>query len=119
MATLTWLAVYAATGGIDFIIQAWLLSRRRRHDAATGDPIRPAWTNEADTPPDVTRCASQSRSADAPSRPRFDRTTTSTGVEGDRGGRWSEQVPSIAMARSIWSGTISFGHTAIFPHQNR
>jgi hypothetical protein len=25
----------------------------------------------------------------------------------------------IPMARSIWSGSINFGHIAIFPHQNR
>ena len=28
------LAVYAATGGVDFLIQAWLLARRRRRPAA-------------------------------------------------------------------------------------
>jgi uncharacterized membrane protein HdeD (DUF308 family) len=27
---LGWLAIYAATGGVEFIIQAWLLARRRR-----------------------------------------------------------------------------------------
>jgi hypothetical protein len=27
---LSMLAIYAATGGIDFVIQAWLLARRRR-----------------------------------------------------------------------------------------
>jgi hypothetical protein len=25
----------------------------------------------------------------------------------------------LPLARSIWSGTISFGHIAIFPHQVR
>jgi hypothetical protein len=30
---LSMLAIYAATGGIDFIIQAWLLARRRRRPA--------------------------------------------------------------------------------------
>jgi hypothetical protein len=28
------LAIYAATGGVDFVIEAWLLARRRRHLAA-------------------------------------------------------------------------------------
>jgi len=28
-------------------------------------------------------------------------------------------VPSTNMARSIWSGTISFGHIDNIPHQNR
>ena len=32
---LSQLAIYAATGGIDFIIEAWLLGRRRRHLAAS------------------------------------------------------------------------------------
>ena len=31
---LSMLAIYAATGGIDFILQAWLLARRRRRLAA-------------------------------------------------------------------------------------
>jgi hypothetical protein len=30
---LSMLAVYAATGGIDFLVEAWLLARRRRHVA--------------------------------------------------------------------------------------
>ena len=29
------LAIYAATGGADFLIEAWLLARRRRHDGET------------------------------------------------------------------------------------
>jgi uncharacterized membrane protein HdeD (DUF308 family) len=29
------LAIYAATGGAEFLIQAWLLARRRRHDLET------------------------------------------------------------------------------------
>jgi uncharacterized membrane protein HdeD (DUF308 family) len=33
------LAVYAATGGIDFVIQAWLLARRRRRLAEPAGPI--------------------------------------------------------------------------------
>jgi uncharacterized membrane protein HdeD (DUF308 family) len=28
---LSMLAIYAATGGVDFVIEAWLLARRRRH----------------------------------------------------------------------------------------
>jgi hypothetical protein len=28
------LAIYAAGGGIDFLVQAWLLSRRRRRGVA-------------------------------------------------------------------------------------
>jgi hypothetical protein len=28
---LSMLAIYAATGGVDFIIEAWLLARRRHH----------------------------------------------------------------------------------------
>jgi uncharacterized membrane protein HdeD (DUF308 family) len=31
---LSMLAIYAAGGGIDFLVQAWLLARRRRHLAA-------------------------------------------------------------------------------------
>ena len=31
---LSMIAVYAATGGLDFIVEAWLLARRRRHLAA-------------------------------------------------------------------------------------
>jgi len=31
---LNMLAIYAAGGGIDFVVQAWLLARRRRHLAA-------------------------------------------------------------------------------------
>jgi uncharacterized membrane protein HdeD (DUF308 family) len=31
---LTMIAVYAATGGVDFLIEAWLLARRRRQHAA-------------------------------------------------------------------------------------
>ena len=31
---LNMLAIYAAGGGIDFIVQAWLLARRRRRPAA-------------------------------------------------------------------------------------
>jgi uncharacterized membrane protein HdeD (DUF308 family) len=35
---LSMLVVYAATGGIDFVVQAWLLARRRHHlaDPAVG-----------------------------------------------------------------------------------
>ena len=29
------IAIYAATGGADFLIEAWLLARRRRHDGET------------------------------------------------------------------------------------
>jgi hypothetical protein len=28
------LAIYAATGGVEFVVQAWLISRRRRHVTA-------------------------------------------------------------------------------------
>jgi hypothetical protein len=36
---LSMLAIYAATGGADFVIQAWLVARRRRRavDAPHGD----------------------------------------------------------------------------------
>ena len=30
---LSMLAIYAATGGVDFVVEAWLLARRRRHQA--------------------------------------------------------------------------------------
>jgi hypothetical protein len=33
------IAVYAAAGGIDFVIEAWLLARRRRHQAAPAGPV--------------------------------------------------------------------------------
>jgi hypothetical protein len=33
------LAIYAATGGTDFLIQAWLLVRRRRRLASPAAPI--------------------------------------------------------------------------------
>ena len=36
---LSMLAIYAATGGTEFVIQAWLLARRRRRSATTPDPI--------------------------------------------------------------------------------
>jgi hypothetical protein len=32
------LAIYAATGGIEFVIQAWLLTRRRRRLANAAVP---------------------------------------------------------------------------------
>jgi uncharacterized membrane protein HdeD (DUF308 family) len=35
---LNMLAIYAAGGGIDFLVQAWLLARRRRH-LATAEPV--------------------------------------------------------------------------------
>ena len=35
---LGWLAIYAATGGVEFIIQAWLLARRRRRLTAVPTP---------------------------------------------------------------------------------
>jgi hypothetical protein len=33
------LAIYAATGGTEFVIQAWLLARRRRRLANTATPV--------------------------------------------------------------------------------
>ena len=36
---LSMLALYAATGGTEFVIQAWLLARRRRRAATTAGPI--------------------------------------------------------------------------------
>ena len=33
------IAVYAATGGVEFVIQAWLLARRRRRLAGPAAPI--------------------------------------------------------------------------------
>jgi len=36
---LRWLAIYAATGGVEFVIQAWLLARRRRRLATHADPV--------------------------------------------------------------------------------
>jgi hypothetical protein len=33
------LAIYAATGGIEFIIRAWLLARRRRRLANAAAPV--------------------------------------------------------------------------------
>jgi uncharacterized membrane protein HdeD (DUF308 family) len=36
--SLSMLAIYAAGGGIDFVVQAWLLARRRRR-VATADPV--------------------------------------------------------------------------------
>jgi hypothetical protein len=33
------LAIYGATGGTEFVIQAWLLARRRRSLASTADPV--------------------------------------------------------------------------------
>ena len=36
---LSMLAVYAATGGIDFIIRAWLLARRRDRLATPARPV--------------------------------------------------------------------------------
>ena len=36
-----------------------------------------------------------------------------------RVGTWSPSVPSLPMARSIWSGTIWFGQMDNFPHENR
>ena len=36
--SLSMLSVYAATGGLDFVIQAWLLARRRRSPAAAAVP---------------------------------------------------------------------------------
>ena len=38
---LSMVVVYAATGGIDFIIQAWLLARRRRHAATVATTTGP------------------------------------------------------------------------------
>jgi hypothetical protein len=35
---LSLLVLYAATGGIDFVVQAWLLAQRRRH-LVPADPI--------------------------------------------------------------------------------
>jgi uncharacterized membrane protein HdeD (DUF308 family) len=35
---LSMLAIYAAAGGIDFLIEAWLLARRRRHMTAVAAP---------------------------------------------------------------------------------
>jgi uncharacterized membrane protein HdeD (DUF308 family) len=32
---LSWLVVYTATGGIEFVVQAWLLARRRHHHLTT------------------------------------------------------------------------------------
>jgi uncharacterized membrane protein HdeD (DUF308 family) len=37
--TLSMLAVYAATGGTEFVIQAWLLARRRRRVADSPAPV--------------------------------------------------------------------------------
>jgi uncharacterized membrane protein HdeD (DUF308 family) len=39
--TLMPLVVYAATGGVDFIIEAWLLHRRFRKDAAPAESVEP------------------------------------------------------------------------------
>jgi len=36
---LSMLAIYAATGGTEFVIQAWLIARRRRRSAAPAGPI--------------------------------------------------------------------------------
>jgi uncharacterized membrane protein HdeD (DUF308 family) len=36
---LSMLAIYAATGGVEFVIQAWLLAGRRRRLATATDPI--------------------------------------------------------------------------------
>ena len=36
------LAIYAATGGVEFVIQAWLLARRRSRPAAPSDQIATA-----------------------------------------------------------------------------
>jgi uncharacterized membrane protein HdeD (DUF308 family) len=36
---LSMLAIYAATGGVDFVVEAWLLARRRRHLAYAGTPV--------------------------------------------------------------------------------
>jgi uncharacterized membrane protein HdeD (DUF308 family) len=36
---LSMIAVYAATGGLDFIVEAWLLARRRRHLADAPAPV--------------------------------------------------------------------------------
>jgi uncharacterized membrane protein HdeD (DUF308 family) len=33
------LVIYAATGGVEFVIQAWLLARRSRRLAQPGDPV--------------------------------------------------------------------------------
>jgi hypothetical protein len=33
------IAIYAATGGVEFVIQAWLLARRRRRPANPAGPI--------------------------------------------------------------------------------
>ena len=35
------IAIYAATGGIEFLIQAWLLARRRRRSANAGPVLSP------------------------------------------------------------------------------
>jgi hypothetical protein len=32
-------AIYAATGGVEFVIQAWLLARRRGRPASPAGPI--------------------------------------------------------------------------------
>jgi uncharacterized membrane protein HdeD (DUF308 family) len=37
--SLNMLAIYAAAGGADFMIEAWLLARRRRHLTQPADPI--------------------------------------------------------------------------------
>ena len=39
---LSMIAVYAATGGVDFVVEAWLLARRRRHQAAAPAPAMSA-----------------------------------------------------------------------------
>jgi uncharacterized membrane protein HdeD (DUF308 family) len=36
---LNMLAIYAGTGGVDFVIQAWLLARRRRRVGHPGNPV--------------------------------------------------------------------------------
>jgi len=33
------LAINAATGGTEFVVQAWLLARRRRRAATPSDPV--------------------------------------------------------------------------------
>jgi hypothetical protein len=36
---LSMLSIYTATGGIDFVVEAWLLARRRRRLAAPAAPV--------------------------------------------------------------------------------
>jgi hypothetical protein len=50
------LVVYTATGGVEFVVQAWLLARRRRRVAQPGGPL-PERKLTGDPPRPTATCA--------------------------------------------------------------